>query len=615
MFDAAAGAVIGDELLDPEVNGAEETLPIPPTESTVETQQSASASSADTGESDSPSTDAAVALEESSETSEQTEDDMEIAEGGESSDKVDTSETAEDDPVVAEPNNEETSESTDTIESDDVEGEQTTSSPHSGTDTDEDVENVHVAAPDQSSASSDQTDTPEAEEEPQQYAALSQNDDYAPDDVEEVVFIDTAVDDYEQLLQGILSSIEDDIDETSGDSLTAVEPEEEETLESLLSAITYDDAPSLTESETNLDEEEASDDDDDEQPNQIYINGTLIVLLQQDQSAIEQISETLAGLNDLGGVHLVSHGAVGQIRVGNETIGVDNLAEYSEVIAQWGEALSENGDILLYGCNVGESGDGQQFIDAFAALTKADIAASDDATGNVESGGDWELEIHEGEIESEELLNAANAASFVGVLAPGDADTDEDGIDDVDDLDDDNDGILDSEEGLSTSPVTFTNTLAGSTTNGVTVSTTYFENATGVNQANYVDNSNFTFADPSITSLPATTMQFSNFEIVNGADPLTFNFSGADVDQVYLHMNSVDQFRLDMLLGSNPDIGYELVSGVNFSNTGVGGDLSWGDNDPSDFDMSVADDQANGVGAGSADGTIRFYSLSGAPIT
>ena len=62
--------------------------------------------------------------------------------------------------------------------------------------------------------------------------------------------------------------------------------------------------------------------------------------------------------------------------------------------------MTDSGDLLLYGCNVGAGASGQQFVESLAQLTGADVAASDDVTGGVAVGGDWELESVTGLIES-----------------------------------------------------------------------------------------------------------------------------------------------------------------------------------------------------------------------
>ena len=73
--------------------------------------------------------------------------------------------------------------------------------------------------------------------------------------------------------------------------------------------------------------------------------------------------------------------------------------------------------ILFYGCRIGADGIGQAFIDSIAALTGADIAASDDLTGSSALGGDWILEKSTGAIETAVAIGDDAAADYDYVLA------------------------------------------------------------------------------------------------------------------------------------------------------------------------------------------------------
>ena len=66
--------------------------------------------------------------------------------------------------------------------------------------------------------------------------------------------------------------------------------------------------------------------------------------------------------------------------------------------------LSENADLLIYGCNFAEGQVGENAADTLANLTGADIAASDDLTGHASLGGDWDLEYRSGEIDKNEAF-------------------------------------------------------------------------------------------------------------------------------------------------------------------------------------------------------------------
>ncbi|MES9998399.1 MAG: Ig-like domain-containing protein, partial [Candidatus Thiodiazotropha lotti] len=125
-----------------------------------------------------------------------------------------------------------------------------------------------------------------------------------------------------------------------------------------------------------------------------------IVLLTSGVDGIDQISEILAEYDGLDAIHLISHGSEGEIRLGDTNLDLELLQQSVEQITTWGEALTAEGDWLIYGCDIASTSSGEQFIEQFAALTGADIAASDDATGQTRTGGDWQLEYRVGSIET-----------------------------------------------------------------------------------------------------------------------------------------------------------------------------------------------------------------------
>ena len=59
--------------------------------------------------------------------------------------------------------------------------------------------------------------------------------------------------------------------------------------------------------------------------------------------------------------------------------------------------------------------EGEQFVNQLALLTNADVAASDDLTGHVKLGGDWDLEYQTGNIESDLKLKF-NGAKYLDVV-------------------------------------------------------------------------------------------------------------------------------------------------------------------------------------------------------
>ena len=99
-------------------------------------------------------------------------------------------------------------------------------------------------------------------------------------------------------------------------------------------------------------------------------------------------------------IHILSHGSAGHLYLGATDLNSRNLTDYQSQLQQIGSAMTETGDLLLYGCNVAEGDVGEQFITALAETTGADVAASNNLTGSILLGGDWELEAKIGMIET-----------------------------------------------------------------------------------------------------------------------------------------------------------------------------------------------------------------------
>ncbi|MDH3280405.1 MAG: DUF4347 domain-containing protein, partial [Gammaproteobacteria bacterium] len=142
-----------------------------------------------------------------------------------------------------------------------------------------------------------------------------------------------------------------------------------------------------------------------------------IIVLDGDRAGVEQVTDLLTGYDGLQALHIVSHGDDARLYLGGDVISNDSLTQYDHVLRQWGEALSESGDILIYGCEVAQTAEGEMLVERIAELTGADVAASTDDTGSDVYRGDWELEYAAGNIEARTALTAGQT-QWLGLLAP-----------------------------------------------------------------------------------------------------------------------------------------------------------------------------------------------------
>ncbi|RZJ41550.1 MAG: DUF4347 domain-containing protein, partial [Brevundimonas sp.] len=139
-----------------------------------------------------------------------------------------------------------------------------------------------------------------------------------------------------------------------------------------------------------------------------------IVMIHASDDGLSQMEEALAGREGIEAIHIISHGDDGMLLLGNGAVTLDTIYANLDSLGRIGAALSPDGDIQLWGCDVGAGQAGPAFVQALAAATGADVAASNNATG---AGGDWTLEITSGEINPAYGADTAGLVSYADSLA------------------------------------------------------------------------------------------------------------------------------------------------------------------------------------------------------
>lgn len=140
--------------------------------------------------------------------------------------------------------------------------------------------------------------------------------------------------------------------------------------------------------------------------------GMTVRVVGADESGIDVIGNELAR-RPFDAVHILSHGTPGALTLGSDTLSGDTLAGQGTALQGWAQHLGPDADILLYGCDIAQGEAGQLFITGLAHLTGADIAASSNATGSSDRGGDWVLEETTGPI----AATVFGFANYDGLLA------------------------------------------------------------------------------------------------------------------------------------------------------------------------------------------------------
>lgn len=143
---------------------------------------------------------------------------------------------------------------------------------------------------------------------------------------------------------------------------------------------------------------------------------TEVFLLNPTEDGVSQITAALVERTGIKSVHIVSHGNPGAVLLGNTQLSLDTLDRYRSQLQQWRYALTEDADLLLYGCNVAAGERGSAFVERLKSLIGAEIAASTNLTGSAARGGDWDLEVTTGKIKASLAFEPEVMAAYASVL-------------------------------------------------------------------------------------------------------------------------------------------------------------------------------------------------------
>ena len=142
-----------------------------------------------------------------------------------------------------------------------------------------------------------------------------------------------------------------------------------------------------------------------------------VVILDPARDGLQQIVDALVGRSSIDALHVISHGAAGAVGLGTLLLEASTLDAHQDALQAIGRSLTADGDIMLYGCDIGAGSAGQVFIDRLAIATGADVAASSNLTGNAGLGGDWQLEVTSGAIDIRAAVDPSLAALYRHTLA------------------------------------------------------------------------------------------------------------------------------------------------------------------------------------------------------
>ncbi|WP_143437449.1 DUF4347 domain-containing protein, partial [Hydrocoleum sp. CS-953] len=157
------------------------------------------------------------------------------------------------------------------------------------------------------------------------------------------------------------------------------------------------------------------------------------MVLNPHRDGVQQITQILRNYRGIETLHILSHGSPGCLHLGNIQLSLETLDKYTEDLQKWFiEVPSPN--LFIYGCEVAAGNTGTEFLAKVQTLTKTNIAASANLTGNAALGGDWELEISLGEGKFVPAFTSECLVNYASILETDDFIRQEKGVFDNDDI-------------------------------------------------------------------------------------------------------------------------------------------------------------------------------------
>lgn len=139
---------------------------------------------------------------------------------------------------------------------------------------------------------------------------------------------------------------------------------------------------------------------------------TFVFVIDSQKNALLQMENIVSDMPKLKSLHIFSHGNSGELNFGSTKLSLETLPIYSNTILKLANALTKEGELYLYGCEVAAGERGAAFVEMLGDITGLKVAAATHKVGHAELGGSWELDM------MPEVMSGALAVSeWRGVLA------------------------------------------------------------------------------------------------------------------------------------------------------------------------------------------------------
>src|SRR5215470_17505020 len=101
-----------------------------------------------------------------------------------------------------------------------------------------------------------------------------------------------------------------------------------------------------------------------------------LILLSDDEPALCQIARRVGCWDGLDAIHVIAHGRVGEVSFGAGALSLESLAGHTADLRAIGQALGNDGKLLLWSCNTAAGARGSAFLEALESATGAQVRAA-----------------------------------------------------------------------------------------------------------------------------------------------------------------------------------------------------------------------------------------------
>lgn len=117
---------------------------------------------------------------------------------------------------------------------------------------------------------------------------------------------------------------------------------------------------------------------------------TIIETIPDNSNGIDIMINTVKKYNNINSLHILSHGFSGIAILGNSKLTEESISDYP-YLNEIHTHFAQDGEILMYGCNLAAYDKGYNFINKLADVTKLTVTASMNIVGHKSLRGSWDL--------------------------------------------------------------------------------------------------------------------------------------------------------------------------------------------------------------------------------